>query len=55
MKLQKRLSRKYQNKEYFKWMITLPEEIIKSTDFKEGDELEVSVKDQSIVLSKKKV
>jgi len=41
MKLQKRLSRKYKDKEYYKWIITLPDEDVKFAGLKEGDELKV--------------
>ena len=54
MKLQKRFLRKYNNKDYFKYMINLPPEVIEKAGFKEGDELEaVDVKKGELRLRKK--
>jgi formylmethanofuran dehydrogenase subunit D len=53
MKLQKRLSRKYKGKEYFKWMIVLPEEEVMFAGLKEGDELKVDAEKGKIHLVKR--
>lgn len=50
MKLQKQLSRKVKDIEYPKWVVTIPPEKIKEVGWKEGVELEASVKDRKIVL-----
>jgi bifunctional DNA-binding transcriptional regulator/antitoxin component of YhaV-PrlF toxin-antitoxin module len=50
MKLQKQLSRKVGNKEYPKWVVTIPPEKIKEAGWKEGIDLDVIVKDGKIVL-----
>ena len=39
MKLQKRLSRKYKGKNYYKYLVVIPEEDISKAGFKEGDNL----------------
>jgi hypothetical protein len=41
MKLQKRLSRIYNGKKYYKYLIVIPEKEIKKTEFKEGDDLKL--------------
>jgi len=52
MKIQKRLSRKYKEKKYYKYLITLPEQEIKKSGLKEGDEVEIISKKNEIKLVK---
>jgi len=52
MKLQKRLSRKYKNKKYYKYLIVLPEKDVKNSGFIEGDELEIETKKGEIKITK---
>jgi len=52
MKVQKRLSRTYKNKNYYKYLIIIPEEDIKKAGIKEGDELVTNVKKGEIKLKK---
>ena len=52
MKLQKRFLRKYNDKDYFKFMVNIPPEVIEKAQLKEGDELKVRVKDSKIILEK---
>jgi hypothetical protein len=52
MKLQKRLSRKYKDKEYHKYILVIPEENIINAKLKEGDELEIESKDHEIRIRK---
>jgi bifunctional DNA-binding transcriptional regulator/antitoxin component of YhaV-PrlF toxin-antitoxin module len=54
MRLQKQLSRKVENKEYPKYVVTLPPKSIKQAGWKEGIELEAIVKDGKITLVPKK-
>lgn len=54
MKLQKRFNRKVGDKEYSKWVVTLPPEIVDSVGWKQGDELEVDMKDDKVVIKRKK-
>ncbi len=53
MKLQKQLSRKVGNKEYPKYVAVIPPKIIEEAGLKEGQELDVSVKNGKIILEKK--
>ena len=52
MKVQQQLVSKINNKEYYKYVIIIPEEILKEADFKEGDELETETKKGEIKLKK---
>lgn len=52
MKLQKQLSRKVGNKEYPKWVITIPPKQIKVLGWNEGDYLESEVSDQKLLVRK---
>ena len=49
MKLQKQKTRK----DYFKYVVVLPKEIIDKSNFKEGDELKADTKKDEIKLRKK--
>ena len=42
VKLQKQISRKKGNKEYYKYVITIPPEVIKEKGLKAGDEIQVT-------------
>lgn len=42
-KLQKQLSRKKGKKTYYKYVVTIPPEIIKEKGIKEGDEIEIDI------------
>ena len=48
MKLQKRLSRIYNGKKYYKYILVIPEKDIQNADFNEGDELKSEVKEKEI-------
>ena len=52
MKLQKRFSREYNGKKYYKYIIVIPEKEIKNAKFKEGDELNIESKDNEIKINK---
>ncbi len=52
MKLQKRLSRKYKDKEYYKYVVVVPEKEIKKSGFKEGEELKIQSKKGEIIIKK---
>ncbi len=54
MKLQKRLSRIYNGKKYYKYIIVIPEDDIINADLKEGDELISKSKKNEILLRKNK-
>lgn len=44
MKIEKVKSRKYKDKQYYKYRIILPESLLESASFKEGDELKGEAK-----------
>jgi len=52
MKLQKQLSRKVGNKEYPKWVITIPPKQIETLRWTEGEFLESEINDQELVIQK---
>jgi len=52
MKLQKRLSREYNGKKYYKYIIVIPEKEIKKSKLKEGDELQIESKEKEIKMRK---
>ena len=45
MKVQKQLSKKRENKTYYKYVVNIPEKELKKANIKEGDELYVSYSD----------
>jgi len=50
MKLQKQLSRKVGNKEYPKWVITIPPRQIKALRWNEGEYLEGEVNNRKLII-----
>ena len=50
MKLQKQLSRKVGNKEYPKWVITIPPKQIKALGWSEGEFLESEANNQELTI-----
>jgi len=54
MKIEKVKSRKYKDTQYYKYRVILPDNLIKSASFKEGDELEAEAKKGEIRLRMKK-
>jgi antitoxin component of MazEF toxin-antitoxin module len=50
MRLQKQLSRKLGNKEYPKWVITIPPKLIDILGWKEGEYLESEINDQQLII-----
>lgn len=55
MKLQKRFLRKHNNKDYYKYMVNIPPELIQNAQLKEGDELEGEAEKDKIILKKKQI
>lgn len=51
MKIQKQKTRKEKN--YYKYVLVLPKQIMKESGFKEGDELEAEAKKGEIKLKRK--
>ena len=56
MKLQKRLNRRVDSKEYSKWIVVLPDTLVTELGWKEGVELkgEVDTKNDKLFLSRLK-
>jgi antitoxin component of MazEF toxin-antitoxin module len=54
MKLQKQLSRKVGKTKYSKFVITLPPIAIKELSWKSGDELDFIIKNNQLILNKKR-
>lgn len=50
MRLQKQLSRKYGNKEYPKWVITIPPKQVEALGWNEGEFLESEVNTQGLIV-----
>lgn len=50
MRLQKQLSRKYGNKEYPKWVITIPPKQVEALGWNEGEFLESEVNIQELII-----
>lgn len=53
MKIQKQLSKKRDKKEYYRYVVNIPSELMDESGFKEGDELEAEAKKGEIKLKKK--
>lgn len=54
MKLQKQLSRRVGDTEYSKYVTVIPPEVIKQLNWKDGEELDVKVREGKLVVEKKK-
>ena len=52
MKLQRQLSKRTKNKDYFRYNVHIQDNIITEAGFKEGDELDAEVKKGEIKLKK---
>ena len=52
MKLQKQLSRKVGDVEYAKWVLVIPPSIVEELKWKEGQELEVEIKENKLMVKK---
>jgi len=55
MKVLKVKSRNYKGKQYYKYRINIPEEVLKKAGFKEGDELKEEVRKGEVRLRKKTI
>ena len=52
MKLQSQVSRKYGDTEYRKFWVVIPEKILKKLGWKSGEELEMEIKGNKLVIEK---
>jgi len=53
-KLQKQLSRKVDEKEYPKYVVTIPPSQVRELRWKEGDELEAKIQKDKLVIMRRK-
>ena len=53
MKIQKRFLRKYNNKDYYKYMVNLPPLVLKEAGIKYGEEVEIKAEKGKVILEKK--
>lgn len=53
MKIQKRFLRKYNNKDYYKYMVNLPPLILKEAGIKYDEEVEIKAEKGKVILEKK--
>ncbi len=53
MKVIKEKSREYNGKPYYKYKINLPQKIIQESGISEKDELDIEIKDDKVVITKK--
>jgi bifunctional DNA-binding transcriptional regulator/antitoxin component of YhaV-PrlF toxin-antitoxin module len=53
MKVQKRFLRKHKDKDYYKYIVNIPQMVLKESGLKYGEELEILPKKGKIVLKKK--
>ena len=54
IKLQKRFAYKYKDKNHYKHIVTIPDEIIEQLGWKEGTEIEQTVKDNELIFRTQK-
>jgi hypothetical protein len=54
IKLQKRFAYTYNERDYFKYVVTIPEELVSELGWKEKQELEPKVDDGKLVFSERK-
>jgi hypothetical protein len=54
MRLQKHFSRKFKGKQYYKWVIVIPDEDIVELGWKEGEELQSKIFRGGLLLFRKK-
>ena len=53
MQLQKQLSRRIGNTEYAKYVIVVPPNIVKELKWKDGEELDIKVKGDQLLIKRK--
>ena len=54
MKMQKRFIRNVNDKDYYKYVLNIPPMMVKEAGISEGDELEIKVEKDKLILKKKK-
>ncbi len=53
MKIQKRFLRKYNDKDYYKFMVNIPPAVLKEAGLEYGGEIEIKAENGKIILEKK--
>ena len=53
MKLIKQHGRKYKDKDYFKYIIVIPNKLLKQLKWKKGDYLNAKIKNNKLIIEKK--
>lgn len=53
MKIQKRFIRKYKDKEYYKYVLNIPSDVLKESGIEYGEDVDIESRDGEIVLKKK--
>lgn len=54
MKLQRQVAYKYKNKTRYKYVIVLPNETVEKLGWKAGEELDNSLRGETLIITKKK-
>ena len=54
MKLQRQIAVKKKDKTYYKWVVTIPGQIVEQNGWKDGTKLTVKTKDQKLILEASK-
>ena len=54
MKIQKRFLRKYKDKDYYKYVVNIPQMVLKEAGLEYGENIEIKAENGRIVLKKKK-
>lgn len=52
MKLQKQLAYRYKNKEYFKHVLTVPDDALKKLGWKSGEKLVQTIENGKLIISR---
>jgi antitoxin component of MazEF toxin-antitoxin module len=53
MKIQKRFLRKYKDKDYYKYVVNIPQMVLKEAGLKYGEELEIKPEKGKLVFKRK--
>ncbi len=53
MKIQKKFIRKYKDKDYYKYVVSIPRYILEESDLKADDVVDITAEKNKIILTKK--
>ncbi len=54
VKVQRRFAYKYKNRDHYKHIVTIPDDVIQTLGWKEGQDVEPSTEDGKLILEPKK-